>query len=156
MTFSNNLTATETERLVILMEEAAEVQQAAAKVLRHGYESYSPFRDDGLVNRNDLAIEMGHLYSVMNTMISLGDVSASGVVLNRQKKDSSVLKYLHHDSWSTRFPVVKVTVPNWNQYHRWGITRSDIYGRNEYAVCEHCSLSDVYAGRESACQGRRP
>lgn len=41
------------------------------------------------------------------------------------------------------------------QYHRWGITRTDMYGRNGYAVCEHCSLSDVYAGRESACKGRK-
>jgi hypothetical protein len=157
--FSNDLTAPEIERLVILMEEAAEVQQAAAKILRHGYQSNSPFRTDELNNRNDLAIEMGHMYAVIETMMRLGDVSTTEVHVNRNKKDSNVLRYLHYDSWNTRFPVVAkaslVTAQGWNEYHRWGATRTDAYGKNGYAVCEHCALSDVYAGRESVCQGRK-
>jgi NTP pyrophosphatase (non-canonical NTP hydrolase) len=38
----NDVTAQEQERLVRLMEEAAEVQQACAKVLRWGWERVNP------------------------------------------------------------------------------------------------------------------
>lgn len=40
--FTNNLTPAEAECLAILIEECAEVQQIACKILRHGYDSCNP------------------------------------------------------------------------------------------------------------------
>lgn len=42
MKFSNNLSDAELERLAYLAEECGEVQQIIGKIIRHGYESYSP------------------------------------------------------------------------------------------------------------------
>ena len=44
--FSNGLNDAEAERLAILLEEFGEAQQAVGKILRHGYESYDPSRDE--------------------------------------------------------------------------------------------------------------
>ena len=46
----------ETEKLAVLMEECAEVQQVIGKILRHGYDSYHP--ETKTTNRENLAREI--------------------------------------------------------------------------------------------------
>ena len=49
-----SLTPAQAERLEMLIEEASEVIQTAAKILRHGYTSYHP---DSLGETNSQALE---------------------------------------------------------------------------------------------------
>lgn len=169
---AQGLTAAEEERLILLAEEAGEVVQAVAKVLRHGYSSTHPTYRTGTANRALLAEEVGHVAAVVRKMEELGDIAPILVSAARRKKNESVVKYLHHDSWKTRFgkpePVSvlkskadgpyslfppellnKNVAKAADPWHRWGKTRED--GRGGYAVCERCAQSDVYAGRESFC-----
>lgn len=54
----NGLTPAQTERLAILMEECGEVVQIIGKILRHGYESGSPFGHNPETNRQALIREL--------------------------------------------------------------------------------------------------
>lgn len=143
-TNAQGLTAAEEERLVILAEEAGEVVQAVAKVLRHGYNSSHPTYRTGVPNRSLLAEEVGHMAAVVRKMEELGDIAPVLVSVARRKKNESIEQYLHHDSWTAAHQQGVATTSD--PWHKWGVTRP-----SGYAVCFKCSLSDVYAGRESFC-----
>lgn len=74
----------ERERLLKLIEECAEVQQAATKVLRHGYESWCPPASPGAAvgetNRQALERELGDLRHATSLLFSGGDVDEGRVV----------------------------------------------------------------------------
>lgn len=63
----NKLTPAEDERLAILIEECAEVIQAATKIQRHGYESTDP--DSGETNRAALERERGDLQGAITHLV---------------------------------------------------------------------------------------
>ncbi len=54
----NQLTPAQAERLAILMEECGEVVQIIGKILRHGYDSCSPFGASQETNRQALVREL--------------------------------------------------------------------------------------------------
>ena len=54
----NELTPAQAERLAILMEECGEVVQIIGKILRHGYDSCSPFGASQETNRQALVREL--------------------------------------------------------------------------------------------------
>lgn len=91
----NGLTAAQAERLFLLLEERAESIQAAAKVLRHGYESFHPFRDGGS-NREELEKEEGDGCAAMDLLCKAGDLSVSSIVNASVNKSQSVQQWLHH------------------------------------------------------------
>ena len=93
----NNLSAAETERLAILLEELGEAQQAIGKIMRHGYESCHPERPEK-TNRQDLAKELGHIDLAVQVMFVNGDLSASAVRNSRIDKSLSIEDYLHHQN----------------------------------------------------------
>lgn len=90
----NQLTAAEAERLALLAEECSEVVQAVTKILRHGYDSEHP--QSGIVNRHQLADEMGQVRAVMEMLVVAGDVKADDVLCAQEEKRVRVLDYLHH------------------------------------------------------------
>lgn len=96
--FSNGLTAAETERLELLAEECSEVIQIAMKILRHGYASKHPDRNEPFDpdNREMLATELGHVAAAVQLMTTAGDVLPMHIERNRAHKLASVGKYLHH------------------------------------------------------------
>lgn len=63
----------ERERLAILIEECAELQKAAAKVLRHGWKA----EDKGIEynNRSDVQTEAGDVRAAMIRMCNAGDLN---------------------------------------------------------------------------------
>jgi NTP pyrophosphatase (non-canonical NTP hydrolase) len=91
------MTPSERERLILLIEEAAEVQQIAAKILRHGYESYHPEDPDKKPNRNLLEMELGDLSFAIQLMINTGDVSNEAIHVSKYAKGKKIQKYLHYN-----------------------------------------------------------
>lgn len=91
----NNLTAAEAERLAHLIEELAEAQQAACKVLRHGYASYDPTDPTHLGNRRDLENELSDVLGAIQRMADARDVqelpdARSAMALSN--------RYMHHQA----------------------------------------------------------
>lgn len=70
-------TPAEAERLYMLIEEAAEVQQAASKILRHGYDNHHPFNPPRNTNRLDLLSELMDLSTIVRIMERTGDLNFS-------------------------------------------------------------------------------
>jgi hypothetical protein len=91
----NRLTPAQLERLTLVVEECAEVQQIIGKILRHGYESYHPdnTHDD---NRALLEIEMGDLNFAMDLLVQT-DLSTWNVRKAAIDKSQRVGQYLHHN-----------------------------------------------------------
>lgn len=86
------------ERLVILIEEAGEVIQAATKILRHGYDSYHPKDPEQTPNRTQLVEELIDLLSIMDAMEFNGDMSISDKsnAASLEYRWQEKLKYTHH------------------------------------------------------------
>ena len=94
--YFSGLTPAELERLSLLVEECAEVQQIAMKIMRHGYDFHHPERS-GTTNRNELEGELGDLMMAMDFVASRGDVDGKAVTKAMQDKYSRVWKWLHHN-----------------------------------------------------------
>lgn len=99
----NDLTPAEAERLALLIEEAAEVQQIACKILRHGYRSHNPdlVVNQGrngvtLTNREMLEREIGHLKSATHRLYAAGDIVKERVTYHEQRKDDQGGQWMHH------------------------------------------------------------
>lgn len=93
--FNNGLSAAELERLAILSEECAEVQQVIGKIIRHGYESYNPFDEARTTNRALLEKELGHIEFICRLMMNSNDVSRFDIVRSCNAKEESIKPYLH-------------------------------------------------------------
>ena len=91
----SKLTPAEIERLVNVIEEAAEVQQIAAKVLRHGFESRHPFKPHARTNREELERELGNLGTAAELMVAAGDVARRGIKRGAEDKIASMIQYTH-------------------------------------------------------------
>ncbi len=93
MSFSNNLSPAEAERLAWIVEECGEILQAIGKIVRHGYESGRP---QGMTsNRQDLEREIGNLLAALLLAEICGDVSSVTIELARDAKFATVGPFLH-------------------------------------------------------------
>ena len=93
----NKLSPAEAERLALLIEECAELQQAACKILRHGYGSKDPTDAWHRGNKSDLEKEMGDVQAAMDIMLYNADVDGPCVTSHRYKKLRTVGRWLHHN-----------------------------------------------------------
>jgi hypothetical protein len=93
----NQLSPEQTERLSLMVEECGEVIQAAGKILRHGYESYTPGQDPIETNRMRLIRELGDLKAAMHLMFASGDWELTDVNRCMVGKLTRLEKYLHHN-----------------------------------------------------------
>lgn len=93
----NNLTPEETERLALLVEECAEVQQIAMKILRHGYESCNPYEPEQKTNRFELQKEIGHLYFAIDFMAQKSDINQASCCVSQARKEDTIQQWLHHN-----------------------------------------------------------
>jgi NTP pyrophosphatase (non-canonical NTP hydrolase) len=92
----NELSHAEAERLAFLAEEAGEVVQAVGKILRHGYESFHPEREEDGTNRSQLAREIGDFLAIVEMMVEQRDISAERIAASGASKRGRVLNYAHH------------------------------------------------------------
>lgn len=89
----NRLTPAEAERLAYLIEEAAEVQQAACKILRHGYASHNPDNPAAGNNRTQLVKELRDLAGAVARMAGSIDFDGYPLADGDPNKGS---RYMHH------------------------------------------------------------
>ena len=90
----NNLSPAQAERLALLMEECAEVQQVVGKILRHGLLSHHP--DGGPTNRALLERELGDLMCAVDMMVAAGEIERHVIEEYCENKRERVKQYLHH------------------------------------------------------------
>lgn len=91
------MTDAQLERLALLVEEAAEVQQIAMKIIRHGAASYNPFDETMTSNRNLLEKELGDLQFAIKLMAEKGDIYSENIHKHQESKVDRVRQYLHHN-----------------------------------------------------------
>jgi len=94
--FSSGLSLASRERLYLLLEELGEAQQAIGKILRHGYESFSPFDPKRTSNRQLLERELGDVMHALDRMYVARDVIHYYVTDHANEKARRVERYLHH------------------------------------------------------------
>ena len=82
------------ELLVILMEEAAEVQHRAAKLLRFGADEVQPKQK--LTNAQRLSEEIGDLYYMVGELEDVGIVSSSRMTLAMERKGKKLERYMQN------------------------------------------------------------
>lgn len=92
----NELTSDEAERLYLLSEECGEVIQAIGKILRHGYEAYSPFDETQTTNRESLERELGDISAALKLLIDAEDLNEKSIQDSYSNKLNNVKQYLHH------------------------------------------------------------
>lgn len=91
------LDGSQAERLFLLIEECGEAVQAASKALRHGYESFNPFDDKHVSNRDDIEKEIGHVLFAVSLLVQRGDLNPAKIERYKNKKATEVFFYLHHN-----------------------------------------------------------
>lgn len=93
----NGLSPAQAERLAYLIEELAEAQQAACKVLRHGYNSYHPTDAQHPGNRRELENELCDVLGAIQRMADARDVQPWSLADARGAIEKSN-RYMHHQT----------------------------------------------------------
>lgn len=91
----NGLSPAQAERLAHLIEELAEAQKAACKVLRHGYASADPTNPKHPGNRSDLEGELRDVLGAIQRMTDARDVQPWSLADARGAIEKSN-RYMHH------------------------------------------------------------
>ena len=84
------------EVATVLIEECAEVQQRATKLLRFGVQEIQPGQD--LNNATRLGMEIGDLLEVVDLAITAGLVSPASIELGRTNKRRQLAKFMQTDA----------------------------------------------------------
>jgi NTP pyrophosphatase (non-canonical NTP hydrolase) len=92
----NSLTPAEAERLACLAEECGEVIQIIGKILRHGFDDWSPLDDTKTTNRQNLERELGDLSAVCHRMEIGGDIRRGPIQEAHEAKLEKLPKWTHH------------------------------------------------------------
>lgn len=102
----NELTPAQAERLAILMEECGEVVQVIGKILRHGFESVSPYGHSQETNRQALVRELFDVKAAAMLIdidlpelaqgVEVGAEVAKAADMAIQKAFTKKLAYSHH------------------------------------------------------------
>jgi hypothetical protein len=66
------------------------------KIVRHGYESFSPFDEARTSNRRSLEKELGHVLFACRLLAANGDIGEDGIGAACEAKAGSVARWLHH------------------------------------------------------------
>jgi hypothetical protein len=96
------LTDYERELLVILMEECAEVIQAASKLIRFGKENRPPtgFPHSEISNSTYLGLEAGDLDYMIRLVREAGIISLKDIGAGHQRKMARLDQYMQHSKGS--------------------------------------------------------
>lgn len=92
----NKLTPAEAELLAILAEECGEVVQRIGKILRHGYDDWSPYDTTATRNRTYLANEIGDVRATVARMVDAGDIDPRIIEIAASTKHAKLKRWTHH------------------------------------------------------------
>jgi len=94
----NGLTEAQAERLAYAIEEMAEAQKAACKILRHGYSNYDPTikRTSFSDNRRDFEREIGDVLNSMDLLFDAADISRQAVSDFANEASVKCRKWMRH------------------------------------------------------------
>lgn len=93
-----NLSKAQLERLALLTEELGEAQQCIGKILRHGYESSSPWDSSGDTNKEYLEKELGDvLFCIKLLAVDFKDLDAINIDKAQSRKDEYAWMFMHHN-----------------------------------------------------------
>lgn len=92
----NKLTPAEAERLACLAEELGEAIQVIGKILRHGYDDWSPYDETRTTNRQNLERELGDISAVCQRMDEEADIDPIRVKVAHHHKMAKLPKWTHH------------------------------------------------------------
>jgi NTP pyrophosphatase (non-canonical NTP hydrolase) len=98
----NELTPAQVEALALIIEECAEVQHAATKILRHGLIATNPLLLESVTNQEDLARELGDVIASISLLDSIGLIDGSMLSTYAMGKIGRLPQYLHHIEIDTR------------------------------------------------------
>lgn len=93
--FGNGVSQAAEERLQLLIEECGEAIQAAAKILRHGFDSTNPDVPHSRSNRAQLEHELGHIKYAIELLCREGNLDYGAIVASKTVKGDSIGKWLH-------------------------------------------------------------
>ena len=145
-----SLTPAEAERLHLLIEECGEVIQAAAKTLRHGYESYDPTVAISCreTNRQMLEYELGHVYAAITRMTLNQDVDTVKINESREIKLQRGGRWMHHQpdarDWEHRTSGIGDPLPPYR-----GEPKPVI---NLEVTMDPAVAEAIHSGRKGRCQ----
>lgn len=88
----------ELEILANLMEEAAEVIQAAAKLIRFGKDDLPPGAEPGQTNTRQLGMELGNLQHMIQVSARAKLVTISDMIDGQRSKAERLRSYMLHES----------------------------------------------------------
>lgn len=94
----NKLTNKEMEQLFCLQEELGEIIQAIGKILRHGYEEYSPYDETKTTNRQNLEREIGNANHWLNELCIDGKINSDEINRHSVEKAESCKPFMHHQN----------------------------------------------------------
>lgn len=106
----NKLTNKQMEQLFCLAEESGEVVQAINKILRHGYESYSPFDENKVTNRQALERELGNVYHWIQELVDASDLNMEAIEDAAWEKSKSCKPFMHHQDECHQTSKVEMAV----------------------------------------------
>lgn len=92
----NNLTASQEELLLKLIEESSEVIKEACKTLHYGYESCNPFDPTRETNRDKIEKEIGDLMNIVELIQGQNDLSSENIRIRKESKKQEIYKWLLH------------------------------------------------------------
>lgn len=92
----NMLSPAQLELLACLAEECGEVVQVIGKIMRHGYDDWSPLDASQTTNRANLERELGDLNAVCDRLRWAGDIQVSNVRKASDAKHTKLAKWTHH------------------------------------------------------------
>jgi NTP pyrophosphatase (non-canonical NTP hydrolase) len=92
----NMLSPAQLELLACLAEECGEVVQVIGKIMRHGYDDWSPLDVSRTTNRANLERELGDLNAVCDRIRAAGDIKVKNIQDASDAKHVKLAKWTHH------------------------------------------------------------
>ncbi len=91
-----DVTKLELERLTLLSEECAEVQQVVSKIIRFGFDDFHP-KNNNEPNRLLLTKELGDLMLIIDLLVNNLDLKFDEIEEFKEIKKSKINRYLRYN-----------------------------------------------------------
>ena len=84
------------ELLGFLAEELGEAQQIVGKIIRHGYYSVDPTKDDQVSNKEMLEAELADILFAVHLLQKNNDLDSPNIATHLEMRKKRKTNYFHH------------------------------------------------------------